>query len=443
MVAFRFSNLLRRLLGEGALQAAFIPLFEKFKKNDPAQAAKFFHNLFFLIAAVLICLVLIVEGFLFIIPWPPDQVEVIRLTAWMFPGILFICLYGVSTALLQCEDAFFISGAAPALFNLVWIGALFFLQDLPVAQAMTSLCQVVVFAYFAQWLVTVPRMIALTKGVWFCKPDLFSSDIKALLRVMGFSVISVGAVQLNAFFDALFARAASLEGPAWLWYAIRLEQLPMALFGIAISQALLPRLSRAIKGGEEQKAARLFTLAKNWLEAFLVPSTFVIFALGFSVVGLVYGRGEFSMEDQIQTSRCLYAYAFSLVPSAFCVIFSSLYWAKDDYKTPMMMSLLSVGVNIFLNSVFVYVLGLGAVSVAIATSASAWLNALLLSREAGKFSWSVLLASALAALAAWSLGGASIFSGAALFALVLWLCAHLFRSTPLLELFDQIGLNFT
>jgi putative peptidoglycan lipid II flippase len=445
MVAFRFSNLLRRLLGEGAIHSVFIPSFEKLKKEDPLQASRFFLNLLFFICFILIAIIVSVEALLaFGAPFfDQDQLQVVTYTRWMFPGILFICLFGITSALIQCENAFFTSSVAPVVFNLVWIASLFFLRHLPSYEAMLSLCKIVVLAYALQFVATVPGMLKSIHVRPFEKISIFSSDIKDLVKKMGFGVIGVGAVQINAFFDAFFSRAADLKGPAWLWYALRLEQLPMALFAIAIGSALLPPLSRAIKGGDDSLAKTLFDYASKKVFALMVPCTFAIFVLGFSAVGLIYGHGEFGPQDQIQTTQALWAYGLSLVPSALCIIASTIYWAKDDYQTPMRASLLTVGVNLALNTLFVFGFGFGALSVALATSISAYFNAYYLLRPLhpfGGWHWDreatqVVVASCIATVAAFFAGG-GVFFGGCVFLLTLALLAYVLRMRSFFEFFS-------
>jgi len=237
-VAYRLANVMRRLFGEGALLGGFIPHFEEKRKASERDGAIFYRDTLFTIAAMLICVTIVVETVLYCLP----SSELLSLTALMFPSILFVCLFALANAILQCSGRFFLSGVSPILFNVVWIIAALMTSDV------RSLSLAIVAACILQWLV-VGHFAGgsfkglLTKREWF-SPKLFSKDLTAMLIPLGASVLGVGAMQINSAIDVLIARSAAAAGPAYLSYAIRIEQLPLALFGVAISSALLPLLSR-------------------------------------------------------------------------------------------------------------------------------------------------------------------------------------------------------
>jgi putative peptidoglycan lipid II flippase len=185
----------------------------------------------------------------------------------------------------------------------------------------------------------------------------------------------VTAQQINSAVDALFARAADPEGPAILWYALRLQQLPFALIGVGLMNALLPPLSRA---SEEDEYLELLGFSMKKIAIFMIPLTFAIFAGGFSGVNLLYGRGAFSELATYETTLALFAYALSLLPMAWTLLLASAFYAKKEYKIPTLCSLLSIAANIALNACFVYLLHMGSVSIALATALASFLNVALL-----------------------------------------------------------------
>jgi putative peptidoglycan lipid II flippase len=195
-----------------------------------------------------------------------------------------------------------------------------------------------------------------------------------MVKSLFLTILGVGAVQINSALDAIFARVASLEGPAYLWYAIRLEQLPLALFGIALSSALLPPLSRAAQAGDLEKHRELLSYGFGRSFALMMSCTVALLVLGCAGVNLLYGRGDFSQEATMQTVHCLWGYSLGLVPSVFVLLLAPSFYAKKDYKTPVFASLLSVAVNIVLNALFVSVFKWGAFSIAVATSVSSFCN---------------------------------------------------------------------
>ncbi len=370
MVSYRLANLFRRLLGEGNLQAGFVPHFASLKE----EGGRFFRDVFFSMALILLVLVALLEAVLWSFRfWAgPDWLIIINLTMWMTPGLIFICLYGLNSSLLQCRRKYFIPAAAPVVFNLIWISAVFLNPDV------TFLAIAITLAFAGQWVITAFEGAKLLPLREWLKPHLFSPEFKRLIRPLLLGIIGIGAVQFNSALDTVFARIADLKGPAFLWYAIRIQQLPLALFGIALSGALLPPLSRA---EDPVKKQELLESALQSGSALMLIATFGIFALGESGINLLYGHGDFTRTDVVETHHCLCAYGLGLVPSVFVLILAAKYYAERNYRTPMIASLLSVGANIGLNALFVFGFNLGAVSIALATSISSFLNAGLLSKR--------------------------------------------------------------
>lgn len=382
MVAFRFATLIRRLFGEGPLSSGFIPHFEKLRAEAPEKGAVFIRDLFFSLSLILLFVILVIEVILWgILHWGhlnADNAQIVELTALMLPGVLFICLFSLSAAVLQCERKFFLTGFAPAAFNIVWIIATVTLKNFHPTQAVFYLSLAIIVAFLIQWLVLVPgslRQISqyLPRKECF-KPRLFSLELGKLTKPFLLGIIGVGAIQINSTLDAIFARYASLEGPAYLWYAIRIQQLPLALFGIALSAALLPPLARAIKEGSHELYLKLLRFALRRSLSLIVPCTLGIFVLGVSGINLLYGHGDFSSEAVYQTTLCLWGYGFGLLPSVFVLLLAPAFYASGEFKRPMWGSVLSVCLNTALTAGLVFGLELGAFSIAVATSICAWFN---------------------------------------------------------------------
>jgi putative peptidoglycan lipid II flippase len=386
LVAFRFSHLLRRLLGEGALQTAFVPQFEKLRKESMERACNFFRDLSFALTALLVLIVvasmLVLGGLLAFANLNQGNQEIVWLTLLMMPSLLFICLFGINASLLQCEKNYFTSSFAPVAFNIVWIVGVFCLWQQNPSFAMPWLGGFIILACFFQWIFTIPATLKILKK---CGPQrlerpiqLFSPDVKTLFKPLMLGMIGVGAAQINNALDAVFARYADSEGPAFLWYAIRLQQLPLALFGIALSGALLPPLSRAIKQQDNANYSRFLEFAISRSMLLMLPITFAFLVMGDSCINLIYGRGDFNDQSIIGTTQCLWGYGVGLVPMTLVLILAPAFYAREDYRTPTQASVIAMLLNIFLSGLMVTVLGLGSASVAFATSLSAWVNVALL-----------------------------------------------------------------
>jgi putative peptidoglycan lipid II flippase len=414
LVAFRFSHLLRRLLGEGALQSALIPQFEKLRQEDAQRAASFFRNLTASLSALLSLIVVVTMAALWgLLLWAdlrPGNAEIVQLTLLMMPSLIFICLFGINASLLQCEKSFFTPSAAPVAFNLFWILGTFCLWNFVPKSAMLWLTLFVNLACMAQWAITLPQINRSLKELGGARGPLkmLSKDVLALLGPLSLGVVGVGAAQINNALDAVFARYADSEGPAYLWYAIRIQQLPLALFGIAISGAMLPPLSRAIKKGNLAQFREFLDFALRKSMALMVPITAGIFVLGASSINLIYGHGDFDQQATAGTTLCLWAYGAGLFPMAIVLILAPSFYAQNDYKTPTQASVLSIFVNLVLNFLMVAIFGLGAASVALATSISAWINLFMLSRKLESNSGYYL--SSRFKLSFWKIGLASVLS---------------------------------
>ena len=389
MVAFRFSHLLRRLLGEGALHAAFVPQFEEQRKQEPELASHFFRDLMLVLTFLLVGVIFVAEGVLW---WAlsGDMVsagnrEIMILTQLMLPSLLFICLFGLNSGLLQCERSYFLPAISPVAFNLIWIASIFFLRDYSAYEAMQGLAVGVAIACFVQWIVTVPKVWNLVKdglkGSLLRGVRLWSEPLKKMSRALLLGILGVGAVQINSAFDYIFARYADPSGPSYLWFSIRVQQLPIGLFGVALAGALLPPLSRACKRGELSKFRTLLGFAIERASAFTLPFTFACWVGGAASLNLLYGRGEFDTHSLLETTRCLWAYAAGIFPTILVMIIAPAFYAKNSYRVPVRAAVYAVGLNISLNGFLVFGMGFGAAAVALATSLSALFNAVYLMRH--------------------------------------------------------------
>lgn len=394
MVAFRLSNLFRRLLGEGPLQSVFIPHFEALRVRDPNQASTFFRKLNLLLFILLIVISVFSELILLAIlnfyPLSVDNQEIIRLTAWMLPGLIFICLYGINISVLQCYDSFFLPSFAPFVCNAIWIfGALFFRNTEP-SLAMIALSKLVVIGFFFQWLITFPSTFKNISGEikeWVLQKIEITAEIRQLITAFGLGIIVVGASQINGFLDAVFARYADLKGPVYLWYSIRLEQLALAIFGMACVSPIIPTLSRAISAGHIEESQGIFAFSFRRILSLMIPCTFALFFLGLSAINLIYGRGHFSPIAVEQTALCLWGYGIGLLPSTIVLLFFAIFYAKKSFRTASFIALGTILLHMAFNSLFVFVLGLGAISTALATSISAWIQCIALSKILLKQGW--------------------------------------------------------
>ena len=392
MVAFRLANFFRRMVGEGPLPSGFIPYFEVIRKDSPKEGACFFRDVLSSFSLVCLGVLLLGEGVLWLLSssglvgdvWK----EILRLTLFMMPAVLFLCLYGITSALLQCERKFFLSSFSPVLFNTTWIIGVVLLRNKDPSEAVWGLSLAVVIGFFLQWAVLLPSLGKYLKTFLSTQEivrfQFFPKKVQEVVKPFFLGLAGIAAVQINSAFDAIFARIASAEGPAYLWYAIRIEQLPLALFGVALSSALLPPLSKALSEGREEAFFHLLQVSFRRAFSFIIPCTAALFLLAFSGINLLYGRGDFSPEATKQTLFCLWGYGLGLPSAVLTLLLAPAFYSHKNFKVPMWACFASVLCNGVLNALFVFVFHLGAVSIALATSISSWLNFFWLMRALQK-----------------------------------------------------------
>lgn len=385
MVAFRFAHLARRLFGEGSLQNTFIPHFEELKTTNPPRAFAFFRDLSASIALILIGFAILGGIFLYLVylgPFGTEVKQIALFTGLMLPSLVFISLYGLNSALLACEKLYFISSFAPAAFNLIWIAGALLLSGLPIQTAMTGLSIAVIIGCFAQMAATVPSTLKiLPKHQFFSKTTPFSEDVKTLFKPLLLANFGVAASQINNALDPLFALFANAEAPAWLWFAIRVQQLPLALLGIALANALTPPIARAIKSNSLSQFHHFFEFAKQKTVAFTFLISSGIFITAPTCINLLFGRGHFGMESVEGTAKALLGYGIGLFPMAYILILAPALFAFGDYKTPTKGAVYSMLFSIACNIFFIFFLQAGGESVALATSLAAFGNAYYLHRS--------------------------------------------------------------
>jgi len=385
-VAFRLSHLLRRLFGEGPLQSAFIPTFEELRKDSPQRAFHFFRDLNALIALfvtlIIMASIIGLYGCLHFLDLSDGNRLILKLMIILMPSLLPICLYGVNSSLLQCQKHYFTPAIAPAAFNSVVIIAALFLCRKQPYEAVPYFAAGAVISCIVQWLVTCPMSwFHFRKSVnepLFKSVHLLSPDIRKILGPLAVGLMGIGASQINNAIDTIFARYADAAGPAQLMYGLRLWQLPLALFGIAISGALLPPLSRAIQGGNKEESQKFMDFALRRVTLFLFPCTLFLLASGGHIINFVYGRGHFDMASIYATTGCMNGYALGLLPMGFIITLAPVCYIYKDFRTPTIGAFLSLGINCTLDVIMIFFLGWNAMSVALATSVAAWANAIFL-----------------------------------------------------------------
>jgi putative peptidoglycan lipid II flippase len=415
-VAFRLPNHFRALFAEGAFNAAFVPMFSGVLVQDGRAAARHFAEqaLAFLLAAQLVLLVV----FLVIMPWfmyvfapgfadePAKFALAVAFTRITFPYLLFITLVALMGAVLNSLDRFTAAAAAPILLNICLIGALLALTPI-LPTAGHALAWGTFLAGIAQFLYLVWNCRRAGMSLRLLVPRL-TPEIRRFLRVLGPAALGAGIVQISLFADTLIASFLPTGSVSYLYYADRLNQLPLGVIGIAIGTVLLPELSRHLKRGDGAAAAISQNRAIELSLLLTLPAAAAFMVIAEPLLLTLFKRGAFDVADARASAQALVAYGFGL--PAFVLIRSLVpgFYARGDTATPVRVAAAAVAANVALKLALIG--PFAHVGVALGTSISSWLNALLLAwllRRRGLFHADRRLARALPRLSLATLGAAA------------------------------------
>lgn len=423
-VALRLPNLFRRLFAEGAFNAAFIPVFSgELAGGGKARAAEFAERVFSLMLILLTLITVVAE---LTMPWfvtvlapgftaKPESfslaVEMARLT---FPYLWFITLASLMGAILNALDKFAAAAAAPCLLNIIMIGALLLFADvletpghvLSVAVALAGLAQLGMMGW------------ALKRSGYEMRLVLprFDPAVVRTLKLLGPGAVGAGVMQINLLIGTLIASLLPTGAIAYLYYADRIYQLPLGVIGVAMGTALLPRLARSLKSGDEADAANAMNRGMEMALFLTLPAAIALAVIPEAIVTVLFERGAFTAEDARATGFVLAAYAAGLPAFVLVKVLSPGFFAREDTKTPVQIAAVSVAANIALG--FALYRPFGAVGLALATSIASWINTGLLGwvlYQRGHFAPDTMLLGRLPRAFAASLAmGVMVLGGAAL-----------------------------
>ncbi len=390
LLGFRIPNLTRDLFAEGALSAAFVPTFSDYLANKGhAPAARLAR----LVATAIVLFVgaLCVLGVVFSptlvgllapgfadVPGKSDLA--IRMTRIMFPFLLLVALAAQAMGILNACNLFGVPALASSFFN---IGSLAFGLLLGFAigpflglSPIEGMAWGVVGGGALQLLWQVPSLRR--RGFTF-RPafDWRDPGLRHIVRLMGPAIVGNAAVQINVMVNTNFASRIedAIRGPdgpvSWLSYAFRFFQLPLGVFGVAIASATLPAISRSLAGGNMIEFRR--TLSRSLGVVFLLtaPSSIGLVVLGRAMIAAIFEGGKFDAYDTGQTAMALSCYAAGLAGYSAVKVLNPAFYALNDSRTPMLVSLGSIAINYAAAATLVRYTSLGHAGLALSTSAVA------------------------------------------------------------------------
>jgi putative peptidoglycan lipid II flippase len=387
--AFRIPNLLRDLFAEGALSTAFVTTFSKTIVRGGDDAAWHLANKVATLTAAALG-VLCAAGMIFSVQlvaalapgFDPEKAALTaQLTRIMFPFILLVSLAALVMGMLNSKSIFGMPAMASSFFNMgsivggVTLG--FWIDPHFGPRALVGLALATVFGGALQLAVQLPSLARL--GYRF-RPDFRWRDagVKAILLLMGPSVIAASTTQFNVLINSMFASTLG-DGPIfWLSIAFRLMQLPLGVFGVALGTVTLPLLSRLVVAGQMTGFRAELARAMRLGLLLTVPSTVGLIMLADPIISVLYQHGKFTAYQAAQAAGALRFYAIGLAGYAALKVLVNAFYALDKRKTPMLVSFFAVALNLLLNWIFTFRLGWGHRGLAFSTGCIATFNFLLL-----------------------------------------------------------------
>ncbi|MBV1790299.1 murein biosynthesis integral membrane protein MurJ [Marinobacterium sp. D7] len=396
-VAFKIPNFLRRLFAEGAFSQAFVPVLSEYRsQRDLAAVQQLVHRVAGSLGSVLMLVTLlgVIGAPLLAALFAPgfylaggDKFELaaqmLRIT---FPYLMLISLTAFCGAILNAYGRFAIPAFTPVLLNLTLIGSAVLLSPL-FDPPILALAWGVFMAGALQLLFQLPflarlQLLPIPQRGWR------DEGVQRILRLMLPALFGVSVAQINLLLDTVLASFLQTGSVSWLYYSDRLSELPLGVFGIAIATVILPSLSRR----HAEQSSEHFRQTLDWGVRMVlligVPAALALVVLAEPLLVTLFHYGEMSALDIEMSARSLRAYGLGLVAFMLIKVVATGFFSRQDTKTPVKIAMQAMAANMVLNLILIW--PLAHAGLALATTLSAYMNAVLLLRgllQAGVFSW--------------------------------------------------------
>ncbi|AYJ85904.1 murein biosynthesis integral membrane protein MurJ [Sphingomonas paeninsulae] len=396
LIAWRLPNLFRALFAEGAFAAVFVPMFNRRMAEADGEvpgsglsaATDFAGQVLSVLFPFLVIFTAIMIAATGPIVWamtggfPDGGAEKFALASHLtqitFPYLALISLVSLLGGILNSLGRFWVNAAAPILLNIAMIAAILFFRGHTGVQ--TAETQAIA--------VTVAGALQLAWLIWSCRqagivlklsmPRL-SPDVKRMLFLIGPAAVGQGAIQFNLLIStSLAARFLPQGAVSYLYYADRLNQLPLGLIGIGVGTAILPSLSRQIAGGNAVAAGHTQNRAMELSLLLALPAAVALVVSSTPLIRGVFQHGAFTAIDTIGAAGALAAFSVGVPAYVLIKVLTPGFYARQDTKTPVRLAVISMLFNLVGNLLSVLVLNAGFVGIALSTAAAAWVNVIML-----------------------------------------------------------------
>ena len=398
LLGMRIPNLTRNLFAEGALSAAFVPIFTRYLTTKGRRDAAELSNL--VATAIMVVLSALCLAGMFFSPEivrimapgferVPGKFELaVLLTRIIFPVLLMMSLAAQAMGLLNACDSYGVPALASTVFNIGSVGF-----GLAVAYTIgrsweNGLIISMAIGVLAGGVLQLAwQLPSLYRAGFPYRPkmDLADPGLREIFRLMAPALLGNAALQINTIVNTSLASTLTdasgqvMNGPvSWLGYAFRFLQLPLGLFGVAVASASLPAISRSAAAGHMDEFRATLARSLNMILVLTIPSAVGLAVLGESMIGAIYQWGRFTASDAHQTALALSAYSVGLAGYAASKILAPAFYALGDARTPMWVSITSIAVNPGCALALVNWAGMGHVGLALSTSCAALFGAVLL-----------------------------------------------------------------
>jgi putative peptidoglycan lipid II flippase len=388
--AFRLPNMLRDMLGEGATNAAFVPVFTAARETETPEAYR--RMVSACLSAMLILLTVVTAAGVLLMPLVPaalaalqpftgsapppaeEMAEIVLMLQWTFPYLLLIGLAVFATGPLYVARHYSTPSWSPVLLNIALIAVCFLLPG-QVMEPKWALIAGVWLGGVAQLVVLFVAMRRVT-GIWLPNFQLRDPAIRKVSRLLGPVLVGQAAGEVNKLVDSFFAIMLGPGVVSALFFANRLIQLPLSIFGIAISVAILPEISRAGARGEYDAVRRTLAQGLSQTTFLVAPAMVVLLMLGEPIIRLLFQRGAFDAAQTEMAAVALWYYGAGLLSFSWVKVTVQGFYALHDTKTPVKIATVSMLSNIAMNAALVGPMGFR--GLALATTLSYTMNFLAL-----------------------------------------------------------------
>jgi putative peptidoglycan lipid II flippase len=363
LIAFRLPNMFRALFAEGAFSAAFIPLFNR-KVADPngqglPDGITFAEDALSVLLPSLIVMVAVMEVAAWPITWAlsggfndvnrEQFAFAVALSRMTIPYLLLISLVSLLGGILNSLHKFWVNAAAPILLNVTLIGALLlFHEHQPLLTARNQAIAVTVSGGLQLlWLWYACRRSGIHLRI---KAPRLNPEVRKLLSLIWPAAAGSGAVQINLVISTALAATLLPSGSvSYIYFADRLNQLPLGLIGIGLGTVLLPTISQALGRGDEAGATETQNRGMELALFLTLPATVALIVCGVPIVGALFRHGQFTAVDAVFTAQALAAFSVGLPAYILVKVLTPGYYARSDTRTPVRYATISMVVNLVLN----------------------------------------------------------------------------------------------